>query len=458
MTSTALQTLRRSDLETLGLAVATGMVLADSSIVILALPEILREFDVGIASVAWVITSFNLVLALVAVPAALIGRRRPREVCAAGLLVFAAASLVCALAPSFEVLVAARCVQAIGGAAVVCSALELLPRTTGSEAKAVAAWATAGALGAAIGPALGGALTEAISWQAIFLAQTPAALLAIPVLRGPSPTPAEAIPVGRPRIGPNVALGLISAALTAALFLLVLMLIEGWRMTPLQAAATVSVMPLFAFASGRLARFGGSLAIRAAAGAILIGGGLAALGLLPDAGWAWTIAPQALVGLGLGLALSALTERALHGTSPQAVHGGWTMAARHAGVVLGLLALTPIFTAALDQQRDAALESGTAALLDANIDPERKIALGQDIASTIQGVDAELPDLGPAFDQNAPPADSPEADPYAELEATLSDEIDRAATDAFSGSFLLAASFALLALIPIAISRRRVSL
>ena len=125
------------------------------------------------------------------------------------------------------------------------------PGRTGSEARAVAAWATAGALGAAIGPALGGALTEAISWQAIFIAQTPAALLAIPVLRGPSPRPEEAIPAGRPRIGPNVALGLISAALTAALFLLVLMLIEGWRMTPLQAAATVSIMPLFAFAAGR---------------------------------------------------------------------------------------------------------------------------------------------------------------------------------------------------------------
>ena len=79
------------------------MVLADSSVVILALPEILREFDVDIPSVAWVITSFNLVLALVAVPAALIGRRRPREVCAVGLLVFAAASLACALAPSFDV-------------------------------------------------------------------------------------------------------------------------------------------------------------------------------------------------------------------------------------------------------------------------------------------------------------------------------------------------------------------
>ena len=191
---------------------------------------------------------------------------------------------------------------------------------------------------------------------------------------------------------------------------------------------------------------------------MLIGGGLAALGLLPGAGWGWTIVPQALVGLGLGLALSALTERALHGTSPQAVHGGWTMAARHAGVVLGLLALTPIFTAALEEQRDRALESGTAALLDASIDPERKVALGQDIASTIQGVDAELPDLSPAFDENAPPPESPEADAYAELEATLTDEIDRAATDAFSASFLLAASFALLALIPIAISRRRVAL
>ncbi len=205
MTSSTLQTLRKgNNLETLGLAVATGMVLADSSIVILALPEILREFDVEIASVAWVITSFNLVLALVAVPAALIGRRRPREVCAVGLLVFAAASLACALAPSFEVLVAARCVQAIGGAAVVCAALELLPRTTGSEARAVAAWATAGALGAAIGPALGGALTEAISWQAIFIAQTPAALLAIPVLRGPSPTAGgRRSPPGGPASGPT---------------------------------------------------------------------------------------------------------------------------------------------------------------------------------------------------------------------------------------------------------------
>ena len=57
--------------------------------------------------------------------------------------------------------------------------------------------------------------------------------------------------------------------------------------------------------------------------------------VLPGSAWWWTIAPQMLVGVGLGLTLSALTERALHGRSPQAVHGGWTIAARHAGVVVG---------------------------------------------------------------------------------------------------------------------------
>ena len=59
---------------------------------------------------------------------------------------------------------------------------------------------------------------------------------------------------------------------------------------------------------------------------------------------ALTLPPQILVGIGLSLVLSALTETALAGRAPQAIHGGWTISARHAGVVIGLLALTPIFT------------------------------------------------------------------------------------------------------------------
>ena len=77
-----------------------------------------------------------------------------------------------------------------------------------------------------------------------------------------------------------------------------------------------------------------------------------------------TFPPQVLVGIGLALVLSALTETALDGRAPQAIHGGWTISARHAGVVIGLLALTPIFTHDIAQQRQDAIDAGTAVVLD----------------------------------------------------------------------------------------------
>ncbi len=90
----------RTPARLLALAVAVGVVLADSSIVILALPEILAEFDTDVARVAWVLTAYNLVLALAAVPAAHLARAvPPGRVMAAGLVVFSAASVACAVAP-----------------------------------------------------------------------------------------------------------------------------------------------------------------------------------------------------------------------------------------------------------------------------------------------------------------------------------------------------------------------
>src|SRR5262249_48650979 len=87
------------------LGLAIGLALADSSVVTLALPDILGRFDVGITTVAWVLTSYNLALAVCAVPAAYVSRHRPRAAFAAGAVIFATASLVCGLAPSFWVLV-----------------------------------------------------------------------------------------------------------------------------------------------------------------------------------------------------------------------------------------------------------------------------------------------------------------------------------------------------------------
>src|SRR5688500_13456222 len=149
------------------LGLSVGLALADSSIVTLALPEILGDVDVGITDVAWVLTSFILVLAVVALPAAYAARRRPRQALFAGALVAVAASRACGLAPWFEVLLAARCVQAVGAALVVVSALALLSNGAG----AVGTWVAAGVLGAALGPALGGVLTELLGWRSIFLAQ-----------------------------------------------------------------------------------------------------------------------------------------------------------------------------------------------------------------------------------------------------------------------------------------------
>ena len=132
----------------LGLAVA--LALADSSVVTLALPDIVSRFGVSITDVAWVLISYNLVLAAGAVPAAHLVRGRSRLLCATGLLVFAAASLGCGFASSFSVLLAGRCVQAAGAALIVATALVLLGGVEGSEQRAAHVWARAGMLGAAL--------------------------------------------------------------------------------------------------------------------------------------------------------------------------------------------------------------------------------------------------------------------------------------------------------------------
>ena len=181
-------------------------------------------------------------------------------------------------------------------------------------------------------------------------------------------------------------------------------------------------------------------------------GGLAGLGLLPRALIVVTFPSQVLVGVGLTLVLSALTEAALEGRAPQAIHGGWTIAARHAGVVAGLLVLTPIFTADLVTERDAAEQSGTAALLDADLPVLTKVDLAQRLAGQLSER-GKVPAIGPAFEPL--PSDPAERASALRLKSTLQDDLDRAATHAFSNSFLIAAAFALAALVPIALGRRR---
>jgi MFS family permease len=445
---------------TSALALAVGLVLADSSIVVLALPQIYRELDTSVAGVTWVLVSFNLVMALAAVPAAHLARRAgPGRTAAVGLAIFAGAGLACAASEQLSTLIAARSVQALGGAAAVTAVLELLPATVGSERRAAVLWATAGATGAALGPAVGGLLTELVSWQSIFLIQVPIALVAaVPIFAVAKHEAATGIlstelrQTGRPHLLANLALAMVSAAIAAALFLLVLLLIEGWRLSPIGAAIVVSVMPLAALLGARIGPAVGSERARAAAGAILVAGGLGGLALLPKAEVALTVPPQLLVGVGLALVLSALTETALAGRAPQAIHGGWTISARHAGVAIGLIALTPLFTSDIAQQRHDAIDAATAVVLDSRVEPLLKLQLARRIEDRLEGERGKVPTLGPAFEPL--PEDPGDRADVIQLREELQDQLDRGATHAFSPSFGLAALIGLLALIPIGLARR----
>jgi len=440
------------------LALTVGCVLADSAVVTLALPEILQRLHATVGQVAWVLIAFNLVLAVVVGPAAWFFRRRdPAVLSAAGIAVFAGASALCAVAGSMQVLIAARCVQAVGGAFAIVGILQLLVDEL-TERRGTAWWIAAGVFGTAVGPVAGGLLTDAFSWRSIFIVQVPIAALAIPgalAMRGRTGRALARDTPGHPvRIGPNIALALLSAALTAALFLFVLLLVDGWRRSPAIAAVTVSVIPLAALLAPLLIRMlRPEPVVQTATGCVLIAGGLAGLALLPSADLAWTIGPQVLVGLGLGLTLDLLTVQAMSGRTPHAVHGGWTIAARHAGVVLGLAILTPVFTADLRSAQPSAEDAITALVLDAPLRAQDKIALAHGLVDQLQQTGSRVPDLDPAFEQiHVPAAQKPAA---ARLERQLDAQLERAATHAFRNAFLIGAALALSALVSLIPTRRR---
>ena len=435
------------------LSLAVAVVLGDSGVVTLALPEILRDFGAEVWGVAWVLIAFNLTLALVAVPAARVCvRGDPAVSTAGGVIAFAAATTVCAVAPSLGVLIAARAAQAAGGALVIIGSLELLVKATGAERAGARRWAAAGVAGAALGPVIGGLLTSAFSWRSIFVVQVPVVLLVLPVaiaLRGRLVRHGPTLDTSpdRPHVLANLALALLSAALTAALFLLVLLLVDGWRTTPAVAALAVTAVPVAALAAGPVFRgMRAGTRSEAVAGSVLIAGGLASLALLPRAELVWTLAPQVLIGLGLGLSIDSLTATALRDRIPRALHGGWTIAARHAGVVVGLAILTPIFTADLRHAETPAKEAIASLVLDAPLPASTKLALAEQLGRRLSAERGRVPDLRPAFKTLRLP--TTEARAAAALERGLEDQLTRAATRAFRTAFLVAAGLALLALGP----------
>jgi MFS family permease len=394
------------------------------------------------------------VLGVAAVPAAaVLARAHPQLLTAAGIAVFAGSSAWCAAAASIDVLITARCLQALGGAFALIGCLELLVAAY-DERRGVATWIVAGVVGTASGPVIGGLLTQAFSWQAIFVVQVPCAALAVPAALAVRRVPEQRPDRHRPAWRPNLALALLSAALTAALFLLVLLLVEGWRRSPATAAVTVSVVPVAALAARPLARLlRPPQEVEVAVGCFLIAGGLVGLAIPPSAGLAWTVAPQALVGLGLGLTVDRLTSSAMELRLPRVRHAGWTIGARHVGVVLGLALLTPVFTADLQDAQAPAQEAITSLVLDAPLQPDDKIAIAKALGNELTSQQGRIPDLHEAFATlDVAPSERSATD---QLERELDAQLTRAATRAFRDSFLIGAGLALLALLVVVVPHRR---
>jgi EmrB/QacA subfamily drug resistance transporter len=155
----------------------------DATIVNVALPAIQRSLHATLSDLQWTVDAYTLVLAsllmLAGSTADRLGRRR---VFAAGLVLFSLGSLLCALAPSLELLVAFRAVQAMGGAMLSPVAMSIVrnvfedPR---ERAQAIGVFAAMFGISMALGPVLGGSLVSAISWRAIFLVNLPVGLAAI---------------------------------------------------------------------------------------------------------------------------------------------------------------------------------------------------------------------------------------------------------------------------------------
>lgn len=470
MTSNGVQTSRagsRGSWRDLSVRLCVGLAFADASIVVLALPQIVGQFDTTISRVVWVIMAYNIAV-VIGVLAFLpfVRRISSRVALLAGIGLFGLASIGCGVADSMELLVAFRFVQGVGGALLLCASLPVLAAASKPGESPTAGWATAAAIGAAIGPVAGGVLTQIFDWRAIFLAQAPAAALAAAAVwaahveDSERPVERDADRRGGLRVGTaNVALALLSAGLIGALFLVVILLIDVWKLDPLGAAAVVSAIPIATYLVERAAR-GRSPLLLGAAGAVLLALGLAVIGLFDSRQIGWMVAALLLCGAGLGLAFPTLSAAALNASGSPTVRAGRTAAAREIGLVIGLLVLTPVFVEDLDAVEGKAVPEVVVALDKADLSSGKETELGARlIAAYSDTPQAQLPDLGPAFTETMKTADAEDRARLGTLHGTLDTILETRVTRSFRRSLLLSALFALLVLpvlaLELAAARRR---
>ena len=194
----------------LATVLGSGMAFLDATVVNVALPAIGEDLDAGLSGLQWTVNGYALTLAgLLLIGGSLGDHFGRRRVFAIGVAWFAVASLLCAIAPTVELLVAARAVQGVGAALLTPGSLALLEASFRPDDRgaAIGAWSGLAGITTAFGPFLGGWLVEAVSWRLIFLINLPLAAVVM--------WAARAIPESRDESVQGQRLDLTGAALTA---------------------------------------------------------------------------------------------------------------------------------------------------------------------------------------------------------------------------------------------------
>jgi len=515
------------------------MAILDASIVNIAIPTIQRDLDTDIETVTWVLNAYNLVFAVLLIPAGRLADRFGRKrLFLIGIIIFSLCSLGAGLSGRIEMLIAWRAAQAIGAAIMVPVSLAIVTLAFPAHQRGLSLgiWGAMAGVAGGVGPTLGGVLTEYVGWQWIFLINVPVGLVAVLVALAIIRESRE--PEAMHRIDlPGTALlsislfsltlalirgqdvgwssafitGLLAtSAVSGALFVLVertvshpivdlrmlrdrtfsaasvmillfglgffgalffvvqyLTVVEGY--SALKAAFAVTPFSASIMLTGPLAgrlsdRFGSRPLV--IAGVLVFGAALFSLSRLtggvpyPQIAWRLVIA-----GIGAGLTFAPVTSAAMGPVAGgrAGVGAGVFNTARQVGFTLGLAILVAVFVGALPSRVAAAQEQAAALVERSDLPAPAKQGIiegmlsapPEDVEQAARSGTKPTLDLYDRVKQTAGPE---LADPLRPTLDELSQELQAvfagSTADAFGRSFLVAAIFVWVGVLPALLLRR----
>lgn len=313
------------------LCVGIFLIQLDVTVVNVALPAVRVDLGTSLSGQQWVVAAYMIALAGLLLVFGMLGDRiGHRRVVLAGLGVFGVASLACGVAPTIELLVAARAVQGVGAALLLPGTLAVISDLyvdSAARARAVGIWSGAGALALPSGPLLGGALVSALGWRAVFLINLPIVAVAFPLAWRLVPQrqieqerAKTRLRIGANFVGPNLIAGLMNFVGLGTVLVLTLYLQEHLSQKAFRAG--LELIPLFlplavlGPITGRItARYGPRfpMTIGLAFGVV---GSAFLLGVDDRSGYAAVVPVQLGLGLGMGFLTAAVVHAAIAALPP----------------------------------------------------------------------------------------------------------------------------------------------